>query len=311
MDTLGFGQWLNTQRREKKIDLRSLAQKAKLNPSTISRIERGMIDTALTTIVRITHSLDAKAEDYYKFLTGKSVAPFKSVGPKDPGVVTLEDVIGFEKLATESPGTVEEIVAEVLNKIQSSLQGISNSTSIRPYSFQAESMFRLINGSFLYSLVPHYPYAVEVSISANSIMDIYLNDGLLTRHDVAAYALLRKSDLGSKPFMGSEQTELMTLQETSFFDKSEREIRLSELERADHLLSKDHEILFMGWNALKNERMAMLQLSIGEPRQWIPGYWWNFQNLKFGYLLIIMDRWMKALGISDTIWLNKIRDEMN
>ncbi len=209
MDTLGFGQWLNTQRTGKKIDLRSLAEKAKINPSTISRIERGMIDTALTTIVRITHSLDAKAEDYYKFLTGKSVAPFKSVGPKDPGVVILEDVIGFEKLATESPETVEKIVAEVLNKIQSSLKGISNSTSILPYSFQVESTFRLINGSFLYSLVPHYPYRVEVSISADSILDIYLNDGLLTRHDVAAYASLRELERGPQPLMGTEQAEMM------------------------------------------------------------------------------------------------------
>jgi hypothetical protein len=220
-------------------------------------------------------------------------------------------VIGFEKLATESPQTVEEIVAEALNEIQSSLQGISNLTSILPYSFQAESMFRLINGSFLYSLVPHYPYREEVSISADSIMDIYLNDGILTRHDVAAYASLRELDRGPQPLMGMEQAEMMPLRKTSFFDKSEREIRLSELERADHILSRDHEIIFMGWNALKNERMAMLQLSIGKPRQWIPGYWWNFQNLKFGYLLIIMDRWMKALGNSDTIWLNKIREDMN
>jgi transcriptional regulator with XRE-family HTH domain len=306
-----FRDWLRQIRKEKNVDLRTLAESSKLNASTISRIERGIIDPALSTVVRITHALGARPEEFYNAVTGRSIEYQSKSEEADLSVLTLEDVIKFEKLVSEAPKAVEEIIAEKINQIQEALPEFFKSRILPSYYFRSDDIFLLLNGSILYSVWLHYPFAVEFSISASSIIDIFLKGGLIIRNDVSAYLSLKAGEKIGLPIKGSEEAKIHAIRKSSLFDKNEREPRLSEIIRADNILAENREILVMNLLALENERIAKLRFlaekTILEP----PGHWWNLQCLKFGYMLIILSRWIEALDVPDSEWLNEIRSQMD
>jgi transcriptional regulator with XRE-family HTH domain len=303
-----FGQWVLKYREDKRIGLRTIARSAKLNASTISRIERGIIDPTLMTAVRIVRAIGARPEDFYSFLSGSSRDdPIRPVDV-DTQVVTLEDVMGFEMLATISPMSEERILADKLNQIQNKLKQDSNSPNTAPYTFNSNDVIPLISGSLLYEMNPQYP----TSIKASSILDIYSKGGLILRLD--AIALIRQQyakqrDKGLQIKMGSEEAKISTIVNSSLEKEKGRKIKLSELIRVDNVLADEGEILIISWKAVEFEQEAKLNpppsINLQDPLL----SWWNLQCMKYGYMLIVISRWIEALDLSDSRWLDEIRSQ--
>ena len=65
----------------------------------------------------------------------------------------------------------------------------------------------------------------------------------------------------------------------------------------------------MSWKALEFEQEAKLNPppSIDLPEPLIS--WWNLQCMKYGYMLILLSRWIEALDLPDSEWLNEIRSQ--
>jgi transcriptional regulator with XRE-family HTH domain len=304
---MDFGQWLRKLREDRGIDLRSLAGSAKLSPSTLSRVERSIIDPTLMTAVRITQALQAKPEEFYSYLSGKSFEYPISLDDADSQVVTLEDVIGFERLVPKNPEFVERILADKLNQIQNELPEEIHFPNAPPYKFSSGDVLRLLNGSPLYEISLQYPNAVKVS----SIFDIYRKGGLIIRKDVASYITQKYIEKQPKIRLGSEEAKITTIQNSSLIEESGRKVKLSEIIRVDSVLADKGEILSMSFKALELERVAKLNPppSITLPEPLIS--WWNLQCLKYGYMLIILSRWIEALDLPDSEWLDEIRGQMN
>ncbi len=302
-----FGQWVLQCREDKGIDLRSIARSAKLNASTISRIERGIIDPTLVTAVRISQALDADPTDFYSFLSGK---PHDSmVWPEDEelDVLTIEDVVGFERLVIKNPMVVERALTEKLNQIQRALPEATHFPDTPPYTFNSDDVFRLLSGSPLYRINLQYPNF----ISAQSILDIYRRGGLIIRKDVEAYIRQMFIDKDVQSKLGSEEAKMTTIQNSSLVRESGRKAKLSEIIRVDSVLADNGEILIMSFKALEFEREAKLNPppSIDLPEPLIS--WWNLQCMEYGYMLILLSRWIESLNIPDSEWFDEIRSQMD
>ena len=67
----------------------------------------------------------------------------------------------------------------------------------------------------------------------------------------------------------------------------------------------------MSWKALEVEREAKLNpppsIDLSEP----PIGWWNLQCMKYGYMLILLSRWIESLSHPDSEWLNEIRSQID
>ncbi len=304
-----FGQWVRQYREDKGIDLRSIARSAKLNASTISRIERGIIDPTLMTAVRISWALDADPADFYSFLSGK---PHDSlIWPENEKleVLTKEDVVGFEWLVTKNAMVVERALADKLNQIQKALSEATHFQDTSPYAFNSHDVFRLLSGSPLYIINLQYPN--PNFISAQSILNIFRRGGLIIRKDVEAYIGQKFIDKDLQIELGSEEAKITTIQNSSLVGASKRKVRLSEIVRVDKVLGDNGEILIMSWKALEVERDAHLNPppSIDLPEPLIS--WWNLQCMKYGYLLILLSRWIESLNLPDSEWLNEIRSQID
>ncbi len=306
-----FVEWLQQVRDKKGIDLRTLARKAKLNASTISRIERSIIDPSLSTMVRITLALDVSPKDFFRSIAEKSIECQLPDGQWESPVLTLHDMLQFEEHMVKNPEVFEELVTDKINQIQRALPREFKPSFDFFTAFGADGLFQLLMGSPFYSFNVHYPYLKELSINADAILDIFIKGGVIIRHDVGAYISLRVGEKGLQPIRGSEEAKILALRNTSLFDKGEREPSLSEITRADDHLSEQYEILLLSWAALENERIAKLKY-VGE--RGVPeftGQWWNLQCMKNGYRLLLVSRWLEALGLSDSQWLDEIRKQMN
>ena len=305
-----FGQWVLKCREDKRIGLRTIARSAKLNASTISRIERGIIDPTLMTAVRISQALDADPADFYSFLSGK---PNDSpIWPEDEDlqVLTLKDVVSFERLVAQNPKVVKRALAERLNQIQRAIRETTHFQDTSQYAFSSDDLFQLLNGSPLYKIKLQYPKL----ISAHSILDIYSKGGLILRLD--AIALIRQQyvkqrDKGLQIKMGSEEVKISRIINSSLEKKKGRKVKLSEIMRVDKVLGDNGEILIMSWKALEFEGEAQLiHLPSADLRDHLLN-WWNLQCLKYGYMLIVISRWIEALDLSDSRWLDEIRSQMD
>ncbi len=302
-----FGQWIRQYREDKGIDLRSIARSAQLNASTISRIERGIIDPTLMTAVRISQALDADPADFYSFLSGKPHDSLIWPENEELEVLTIEDVVGFEMLVTKNPMVVERALADKLNQIQRALPETTHFPDTSPYTFNSDDVFRLLSGSPLYRINLQYPNF----ISAQSILDIFRRGGLIIRKDILAYISKKHIDKNLQIKLGSEEAKITTIQNSSLVGESKRKVKLSEIIRVDKILGDKGEILIMSWKALKFEREARLNPppSIDLPEPLIG--WWNLQCMKYGYMLILMSRWIEYLNHPESEWLNEIRSQID
>ncbi|RME42245.1 MAG: XRE family transcriptional regulator, partial [Caldilineae bacterium] len=98
-----FGLWVRRQREKQGLDLQSLAKQARLNASSISRIENCSLNPTIETAVQLLRALGATPLDVYLALTGKEKADL--AGARLQGTLrnapTREDVIAFEQFARE------------------------------------------------------------------------------------------------------------------------------------------------------------------------------------------------------------------
>ncbi|GAG49540.1 unnamed protein product, partial [marine sediment metagenome] len=193
------------------------------------------------------------------------------------------------------------------NQIQKAFPEENHFPDTSPYTFSTDNVIQLLNGSPLYEISLQYPNAVSTS----SILDIYRKGGLIIRKDVAAYIREKYIEKDLQIKIESEEAKIATIQNSSLVEISGRKIKLSEIIRVDSVLADNGEILIMSFKALEFEREAKLNTppSITLPEPLIS--WWNLQCLKYGYMLIILSRWIDALDLPDPKWLYEIRSKMN
>ena len=66
-----FGMRLRELRTEKGISMRGLAKEADIEYSQLSKIERGVINTTISTVYALAQALDIPVKDFYDFEISK------------------------------------------------------------------------------------------------------------------------------------------------------------------------------------------------------------------------------------------------
>jgi hypothetical protein len=214
--------------------------------------------------------------------------------------------MGFERLISKKPKFIENFLTDNLNQIQRALPEQFQLPDLSPYIFDSDGLLRLLASSPFYKIILQYP----TSIKASSILDFYFKGGLIIREDIVAYITQKFVEKDPQIPLGSREAKITTIQNSSLVEKAGRKVKLSELIRVDRVLGDNGEILAMSWQALEFEREAKLNYIIasGEPNPHID--WWNLQNMSYGYVLILLSRWLETLGLSDSKWLSEIRNQI-
>lgn len=68
---IAFGNRLRVLRQEKGISMRGLAKEADIEYSQLSKIERGVINTTISTVYALAQALDIPVKDFYDFKNPK------------------------------------------------------------------------------------------------------------------------------------------------------------------------------------------------------------------------------------------------
>lgn len=317
-----YGSWVQTLRETAKLDLRTVSLKSGIHFTTINRIEKCQNEPTLFTAINIANALNGDPDNLYQYLTGaKPLLPYPS---KDypPIYPTENDVRLFERLMIIKPKSIGEFIADLLNKIINITNTINYFDNVDiskqlPFpssendeqKWLSESMSHpyysaLDIHKFLLSCPPHhrgmminspslnYPENIEIDL----IKQAYLQNAVLINRDLVSYiSNINKNRLHETNITDNE-TAQQYLKVTSVKEKLRNQelissAKLSDILILDQILSDQHEIFMMVWNAAKEEiRLRTIRDEFGA-----------------GKLLITLSRFLCYYKNPEPNWLIQLR----
>jgi transcriptional regulator with XRE-family HTH domain len=176
-----FSQWLRRERSERGIDLKKTAQASKVDTSTLSRIENGVTEPTLETVVRIMRGLDIDlnqtlatwVED--RSLLAKDSDKHDDVLP----VLQPKDIRAFWDYWTQNSTAAYDLLTGLLNQVAQ-----LHAPPKRPYQEFSDSVIpHFFSESPIYSFRLHYPNF----ITKDMVFEVFSLGGALTYPDVGAY----------------------------------------------------------------------------------------------------------------------------
>src|SRR5947207_8295977 len=184
-----FGDWLADTRKRLGLDIRSFAEKTKVDASTISRTENQETQATLYTAFRICEGLDISFSEFFQQLKGPFTLPlpWNDNPVKGVRVLSIEDVENFIAKFYSHEDSMRELLANLLNEISYRL---SKATKHRKYAenamieVQPEDIDKMLYGFRLFTGF-HLQYPWE--ISANIIFDTFQHNGVLEVDDVDVF----------------------------------------------------------------------------------------------------------------------------
>ncbi len=250
-----FGDWVAKTRKSLGLDVRSFAEKTKVDASTISRIENKETQATFYTAFRICEGLGISFTELFHQLKGQYTLPwFDSVPSKDVRVLSVEDVENFIFKFYFHGENTREILANLLNEISHLLsKDIRYRMSAGRYvliEVRPEDIDKMLFGSRLFTGF-HLQYPWE--ISANIILDTFLQKGVLVADDVDV--VMQDTVMKGR----GEHTLLKRLQGGVL-----ERIRLADVLKFDNMAGyNDGTIMRMYWEVCRSrERYNALQMRL-------------------------------------------------
>jgi transcriptional regulator with XRE-family HTH domain len=294
---MNIGEWLLQRRRNRKFDLRALANRTGLDIGTISKIENGRTQATLGTIVRAGVGLEVTANDFIQDWQGQ---PFSLANEShvigDETVPTLQDVETFVTCARTNRQTICVWMANSLNSI-ASLQG-----EVKPL-FEPEVIEKLFFGPQW----QHYEVQYPAEMSIENILDILNQTGVMILSDISAY--LKKTSVKNQIL--SERLDALL----KFSIKGGDHLEIGSVERIkmidvlllDQKLQQGGKIVAMYWNVcLFQEEMLRLQAYSGD-RTVSVGAISAEQEVRLALVFITICRWLQHISKNDTSWIRDLR----
>jgi len=184
-----FGKWVQNKRKERKLDIRTLAEKTDVDVGTISRIENLHTNATVYTALSLIDGLGVSLPTLIYDLTGNHPPSIKDkYVEKNNTVLTLQDVERLVKAFEHSRDSVRKYLVDTLNDISSNIpkgMNISYGGGAKPATFTIEDVDKLVLSfcSPLYEFKVRYPSGIGLK----NIELIYEQNGALVSDDIQQY----------------------------------------------------------------------------------------------------------------------------
>jgi len=186
-----FGDWVSERRRVLGFDVRSFAEKTKVDASTISRIENKNTQATLYTAFRICEGLGISFSELFRQLKELYTLPLPwddSSSLKERKTLRIEDVENFIFKFYSNEGRNRELLANLINEISHLLskdrRQRMSSGRYPLVEICPEDIDKMLFGSQLFEgFYLQYP----LEIDANIISFTYQQKGVLIANDVEVF----------------------------------------------------------------------------------------------------------------------------
>jgi transcriptional regulator with XRE-family HTH domain len=230
-----FGVWVQKNRQQRGLDIRTFAEKTGVDPSTISRIEHLNTQATLYTAFRVCESFNVSLPELMKTLDGNYPSSLEQKDyVKEGTVATLDDLENFiNSFRLDEEGIRRRIVVA----INSLIHGIhinstrENKNGLSP--FMPEDVDKLLFNSPIYQFGLKYPSRIK----ADAILYIYERKGALTLPDIEVY--IRKMRPGRVKTFGRMDTASL------------ERVKLSDVLLLDNDTKENGRIVAMYWEVCK------------------------------------------------------------
>src|SRR6266568_1741316 len=290
---MDFGEWIRSLRKERRLDLQSLAERSGVEASTISRLENARTQITLLTAIRLCEGLGMTVEDVLKVVYGNHPVPDDQEKPTEkPLVPKLKDVEQFLTYFHQNEVQGKVWLSYLLNKIAFISRSVSeDDDGITFRLFVPEDIQKLFLDMPLYRFEIQYPPA----ITSNDILSIYRRGGVLSLIDIGEY--IKKLRRESQVTL--EQMEERVKLSPSILSRLEsgftEQIKLSDVLLLDKQLGQVGTLLILYWEAYNwYERVIGHSTVTAE------------QDLKLTMLFIIVCRWLQCINPLDISWMINI-----
>ncbi len=285
-----LGQWLQQERAQRGIDLRTLSEQTGVDIGTISRVENLRTQATLVTAVRLCDGLGMTPSSLLEALQRKpsvSLDPVETSGCE--AIPTLSDVQAFLHYISEDWQAGRLFLADMLNMVASiQIRPGFLGHRVVPHLFVPEDVDKFLIDLPLYRFELVYPPRLE----AEDIWRVYRCQGWLTVTDVGTY--IRK-------VRGEKRVPLMRLQHAVKISDSmlarleegvlER-IKFNDVLMLDEHLEQDGKVLAMYWKAYQLDRAMTEFLSErGHQQENVSFASWIEQQERLLFVFTILCRW--------------------
>lgn len=290
---MDFGEWIRLLRKERKLDIQSLADRSGVEASTISRAENARTQVTLLTAIRLCDGLGISVADVLDSVYGKHTLKGEQEQQSIiPAVPTMNDVEQFLSSFYRNEEEGKIWLTDLLNKVVSMSRSVPGSAQGSVFRlFVPEDIQKLLLDSPIYRFEVQYP----PGITSNAILTIYQRGGMLTLTDVGEY--IKKLRRERKVTL--EQMEQRVKLSPSILSRLEsgftEQIKLADVLMLDRHLGQEGTLLSMYWETYScYERIIRRHAATAE------------QDLKLATLFIIACRWLQLMNPQDASWIKYI-----
>lgn len=290
---MDFGEWIRSLRKERRLDIQSLAERSRVEASTVSRAENARTQVTLLTAIRLCEGLGVTMDDLLKAVYGKrTIKGDQEESPVAPAVPTTTDVEQFLSYFHRNEKEGRVWLTGLLNKVFSMSRSIAESPGGHTRLFVPEDIQKLLLNSPLYRFEVQYPPA----LTSNDILSIYLQGGMLTLTDVGEYI----KRLRRERQVTLEQMEQRVKLSPSILSRLEsgftEQIKLADVLMLDEQLEQEGTLLSMYWEAYRSYERIIRRHGTSSER-----------DLKLTMLYLTACRWLQSINQPDTSWMENVR----
>ena len=161
-----IGRWIRQKREELGLDQKTFAYQARMDASTISRLENEKIALTVGSGIRIVQTLEANISALYKVMAGKP--HFEILEPIPETIsqcLTRNDVSCWEQFCHQNQDLARTLFCRWLNQIQK-LEDKELTSAQMMGSFKPEDIDKLLARSRLNAVELKYPAFIKPPINA-------------------------------------------------------------------------------------------------------------------------------------------------
>jgi transcriptional regulator with XRE-family HTH domain len=259
-----FGEWLRQQRQSQGFDVRGLAEKSHVDPSTISRIENEHTQSTLYTAYRLCKGLGVSLSHLYRDLAGLNMTERKPVFINEgciiigeENVITREDIRVLLDDYRQEKESVYHYLAESINEIFFFLQKHVDK-KIKSPQFTFENMRVLLARNYrsVLSFDLEYPRGnvAKDFTTHDVILYNYNRKGVLLLEDAGVYIKgLRRSVRGTTLEGVKSDTAISASVLSRLEDGALERIKFSDILNLDSFFNQSGKFVDMCWDICEFE----------------------------------------------------------
>jgi transcriptional regulator with XRE-family HTH domain len=323
-----FGRWIKQLRLEQQLTGKALAALSGVDAGTISRVERGLTDTTLWTVVRLCTSLGVSFQEFGAAVRGQSTKlphdqnSTKPIDmnslivedletPKDIYLLTIDDVVALVRFFRSSRIGCMQYTARFINQIIDiyHLKPILTETDkMKMLEFRHIDIPKISNNSPL--KVIDIPYPSDIPLKTLQETELY--GGVLIPEDFGVYIRkLRKArnmTLSELARLGNDGLSISALSRME--NGSIEQITLTDALKIEERIDENLAVLGICWQVGLLKAEAKRAIPLSSDASVIPPGNWTDEEVMFANIFVKTFRWLQYLIGHNNDWILSMREAL-